>query len=754
MKRLIGLTVAGLLVISIFSSFGFANAQVTLKDISGHLFEYEIKKLVEANVIKGYADGTFKPEGLVTRADISIMIVLGKKLTLDKPAVSPFKDVPTTHYAYGHIVAAQKAGYLKGYPDGTFRPAGNVTRAELAAILGQAKGLAAQAARITAPIAFSQDESAIPWWAAGFITLGVSPSHQYITHRAADGFRLVAPLAAAIRAEVAYGVHQIINPPKFEATVNVAMAQEPDTLHSWIGSMAAMMVVWNNMGLATVGRDQNWALYPGSMKEIPTVENGLWKVTGDTMDITYRIREGLKFHDGKPVTIDDWAYSFMVFMDSMTPVISRIIEKKVDLTKGTGAHGIKGFDILNPYAVKVYFKELDWRVNLGLIGMGLYPKHIVESPFTEMKKTNNVDIFRKDENMARKPIGIGAYKLVEWKAGSHMILERYDDFILGPALFKNMVFRFIPDTTALLARIISGKDIDVTAIGITFDQGMQLETRKSPHTRVNFVTSLIWEHIGVNMDNPILSDFRVRKAFILAIDRESVTKTLFAGRQPVAHGFYAPQHWAYDDMTVVKHFFNPAESRRLLEEAGWKVGADGFRSKDGKRLTIILETTAGNTVREQVQSILKAQLKDVGIDLDISKNRPPSAFFATAYFYGRKWPDMVMFAWISSPTSIGDTIFRQDMIPTPENEYSGQNIYGWRNAEATDLLVKASREMSDIKRKEYCARAQQLMTEELPVIPLYYRVNVDTSKINLASVRPLQLAGQYITWNSYNWYWR
>lgn len=754
MKRLIGLTVAGLLVISIFSSLGLANAQVTLKDISGHLFEYEVKKLVEANVIKGFPDGTFKPEGLVTRADIAIMIVLGKKLALEKPAVSPFKDVPTTHYAYGHIAAAQKAGYLKGYPDGTFRPSGNVNRAELAAILGQAKGLAAQAAKITEPIAFSQDESAIPAWAAGFIALGVNPSHQYITHRAVSGFRLVAPLAAATRVEVAYGVHQVIYPPKFESVVNVAMAQEPDTLHSWIGTMAAMQVVWNTMGLPTIGRDQAWALYPGSMKETPTVENGLWKVAADTMEITYRIREGLKFHDGKPVTMDDWAYSFMVFMDPLTPIVSRIIENKVDFTKGTGAFGIKGFDMLNPYVVKVYYKSLDWRANLGLIGMGLYPKHIVEGPFTEMKKANNADLFRKDEAMARRPVGLGAYKLVEWRSGSHMTLERFDDYVLGTPLFKNMVFRFIPDTTALLARIVSGKDIDVTAIGLTFDQGMQLSARQSAHTRVNFVNGLTWEHIGINNDDAVLKDIRVKKAFIQGINRDELTKTLFAGRQPVAHGFYAPLHWAYDDSTVTKYSYNPAASRALLEEAGWRVGADGIRTKDGRRLTIILETTAGNAVREQVQSILKAQLRDVGIDLDISKNRPSTAFFATAYFYGRQWPNMVMFAWLSSLTSIGDTIFHKDWIPSVENGYQGQNIYGWRNDEASRMLDLAGKEMSDTKRKEYCARVQQLITEELPVIPLYYRVDINTNKINLATVRPISLAGQYITWNAYNWYWR
>lgn len=754
MKRLIGIALIGLLAISVLGINSNVVAQTGLKDIAGHLYEFEITKLVESGVIKGYPDGTFRPDSNISRADVAVILAGAKKLALDKPAVSPFKDVPTTHYAYGHIVAVQKAGLMRGYPDGTFKPGNNLNRSELAALLGQSKGLAAAAAKITKPVVFAQDEASIPSWAVGWVTLAVRSDNQYLHHKSDGVFRNIYPLAAATRGDVAYGVYQMTNPPKAGSVVNVTMAQEPDTMHSFVGTMAAMQVVANCTSLPSVGRENTWALYPGSMSVIPTIENGLWKVVGTNMEVTYTIREGIKFHDGKPATIDDWAYGFMVFMDPLTPVTSKIIENKVDFTKGAGAYGIKGFDILSPYAVKVYFKELDFRVNLGLIGAGLYPKHVLEGPFTEMKRTNNADVFRKDETMSRKPIYSGAYYVAEWKPGVHILLKANPDFILGKPNIETIVFRFIADTTALLARIISGKDNDVTAIGISTDQGIQLEARKSTHTRVHFIQGLTWDHMGFNLDNPVLSDVRVRKAFIQGIDRASIIQTLFQGKNVLAHGFYAPGHFGYDDQNVIKYSYNPAESRRLLDAAGWTVGSDGFRYKGGKRLTIILETTAGNAMRESIQAICKAQLREVGIDLDISKNRPSTAFFATAYFYGRQWPDMVLFAWLTSPTSTGDTIFRADMIPSVENNYTGQNIYGWRNAEATELLKKAAVEMSDTERRKLCSRVQYLLTDELPVVPMFFRTDVNTSKINLASVKPIALAGQYITWNCYNWYWR
>ncbi len=754
MKRFVGIALIGLLAISVFSINSLAYAQAGLKDVPGHLFEFEITKLVETGVIKGFPDGTFKPDASITRADVAIILAGAKKLAIEKPAVSPFKDLATTHYAYGHIVAVNKAGFMRGYPDRTFKPTNNITRSEIAALLGQVKGLAAAAAKITKPIVFSQDESAIPAWAVPWVTLAVRSENQYLHHRNDGVFRIIAPLAAATRGDVAYGVYQVTNPPKRSSVVNVTMGQEPDTLHGWIGTMAAMQVVANCTATPSVGRENTWALYPGNMSVIPTIENGLWKVVGTNMEVTYRIREGIKFHDGKPATIDDWAYAFMVFMDPMTPVVSRIIELKTDFTKGAGAYGIKGFDVLDPLSVKVYFKELDFRVNLGLIGGGLYPKHVLETPFTEMKKTGNVDLFRKDETMSRKPISTGAYSIVEWKPGVHILLKANPDFLLGKPNVDTIVFRFILDTTALLARIISGKDNDVTAIGISTDQGIQLEARKSTHTKVHFISGLTWDHMGFNLDNPVLADIRVRKAFIQGIDRASIVRVLFQGKNPVADGFYAPGHFGYDAENVVKYSYNPAASRKLLDEAGWIVGADGFRYKGGKRLTIILETTAGNAMRESIQSICKTQLRDVGIDLDISKNRPAGAFFAPPYFLGRQWPDMVLFAWLTSPTSIGDTIFRADSIPSVENGYEGQNVYGWRNAEATELLKKAATEMSDAERRKLCVRVQYLITDELPVVPMFFRTDVNTSKINMASVKPIALAGQYITWNCYNWYFR
>jgi len=757
LKRLTRLTLSLLLTISFLNLNSITFAQTSLKDISGHVWEYELNKLVELNIIKGYADGTFRPEASITRAEVVVMLVLSRKIPLVKPAISPFSDVLTNHFAYAHIATSHKAGIIRGYPDGTFKPSANITRCELAVLLGQMKGLATESDKISTTIALAQDEASIPEWAGGWITLGLRPQQQYLSHRSIDGFSIIAPLAKATRAETAYGLHQVLYPPKLGGVVNIGMFTEPDTMNMFVGPTAMAWVPWSLLNIPTVGRNNHWSLYPGTLQVIPAVENGLWKVSEDKMEITYILRQGLKWQDGKPVTLNDWAYTFQVFMDPLVPSV-RTVEEKIDFTKGAGAFNIKGFDILTSDSVKVYFRELDWRANLWMPGSmeltGFYPKHLLEGPYTEMKLRGSPDIFIKDETLSRRPIGLGPYQIKEWIPSTRMLFEKNPDFFLGPSLVNNIVIRFIPDTTALLARVISGKDIDITPAGITLDQGVSLATRPPANLMVKFVGGLTFTHIGFNLDNPILSDLRVRQALIYSLDREVISQSLFQGKQPVAHTIFAPGHWASEDKNIIKYSYNQIEARRLLDEAGWKVASDGVRYKNGEKLTLELRTTAGHREREAVQAIIQRQLKEVGVDLDISKNLPSSVFLGTEHFVMRKWPSMIMFSWGFGPTSIGDFIFREDMIPKPENNWTGWNIYGWRNSEATELLKQASGEMSQIKRKELLSRVQFLITKDLPLIPLYFSTTVQTYKNNLATVRPVSMGRTYITWNSYNWYWR
>lgn len=729
------------------------------KDIIGHEYEYEINKLFELNLLPPSISEFFSPDSQLTRRELAVFLATGLKYPLENPLKPSFKDVLRSDPAYREIETVKKYGLMIGFPDKTFKPNALVNRSQLVVVLINAKGLGKDLKNVR-PVILSQDSSQIPTWALPHFSLALNPSNQLIAYKADSLYRTVSPLSPATRSEVAFGLYQILYPPKTGDLVNITLTAEPDTLSGWSGPLALTYSILNALHFPATGRDESWKQYPGLIEEIPTLENGGWSLFDSSMELTFRLRKGWVFHNGKELTLDDWAYNFMVFMDPDSPVVDRTLESKIDQKKGIGAYGIKGFTLLNEYSLKVYYSELDWKANLWLPGMSphglfLYPKELVELPYKRMKETGKVEYFIKDEHLSRKPIGLGAYGLVEWKPGQHILLERNEKFLLGKPLIKRLIFRFLPDTTTLLARLISGKDLDLT-LGLAFDQALQFENSQSKHSKVSYIQGSVLEHIGINFKNPDnpLQDIRLRKAFLYALDREKIIQTLFEGKEILAHSFIPPTHWAYDSEKITKYSYNPSLAKKLLDEAGWTTGPDGFRYKDKKRLTIILETTAGITFRERVQSILKSQLREVGIDLDISKNLPASVLLSLAYRSAGRWPHTMMFGIVSDPLFLGDTTFRSDYIPNLDNSWLGMNYYGWVNGEATEYLKQASREISETKRKQLLLRVQMIITEELPIIPLYFRSAAVAYKKNLVGIKPIMIAGVFTTWNAYNWHWR
>jgi len=217
----------------------------------------------------------------------------------------------------------------------------------------------------------------------------------------------------------------------------------------------------------------------------------------------------------------------------------------------------------------------------------------------------------------RAPVGNGPYRFVEWAAGSHITLEAYDKWpVGGPPKVKRIVFRFIFDSTVLTANMIAG-NVDGIEIGnLSIDQMLEIE-RRNPSVVAHYTEALRWERIDFNLDNEWLRDKRVRQAIAYGIDREAAVNAIYHGKYRAAHSWLAPRHPAYNP-NVKKYSYDPARAKTLLAEAGFTPGADGIlRDSSGKRVEMTIMTTAGNAVREQVQQIMKEQLKEVGIDLRI-----------------------------------------------------------------------------------------------------------------------------------------
>ncbi|MBM3573474.1 MAG: peptide ABC transporter substrate-binding protein, partial [Alphaproteobacteria bacterium] len=342
---------------------------------------------------------------------------------------------------------------------------------------------------------------------------------------------------------------------------------------------------------------------------------------------------------------------------------------------------------------------------------------------------------RYDTDPTNPGLYYGPYRIAHVAPGAHIVLEPNERWWGPKPRFGRIVVKTIENTAALEANLLSG-GIDYVAgeLGLAFDQALAFAKKHAARYEVNFKPGLIYEHIDLNLDNPILADKRVRHALILALDRQALSDRLFEGRQPVAHGQTHPLDWIHDP-DLPKYLHDPRRAGQLLDEAGWSHIKGGIRhNAAGERLTLELMTTAGNRSRELVQQVLQNQWKQVGVEVRL-RNEPARVFFGETVSK-RKYSAMAMFAWVSSPENVPRTTLHSEQIPSPANGWGGQNYTGFKNAEMDGLIDAIEIELNRDRRKAMWHRLQRIYADELPALPLYFRADAFMTPRWLTGLKP------------------
>lgn len=533
-------------------------------------------------------------------------------------------------------------------------------------------------------------------------------------------------------------------PASGPSTVVLAVQQEPSCLNPTADSCTLLVSeeVRHVILADVVGLNSEWKTLPELAEKVPSVKDGDWKVLPNgKMQVTWKIKRGYTWHDGTPVTAQDWIWAWRVNMNPDFPTGGRDVAKRVE-------------NILapDPYTLVVQWNKKYAFANGSVAGSGVIPKHVTETLFLA-----NPSKFDQTWGTGVPTVGNGPYVLKEWQKGSSLTVEAYPNWKgtgtqpANPAI-KRIVFRFITDTNTIIANLLSGAVDAGDDTAVPFTSGLELEKRIKNEGRTDLFLrpepGLTWEHIDLNTDNVHLKDKRVRQALAHAINREELVNQLFEGKQIVSHTFLPEKHYGYNK-NVKKYAFDPNRAKQLLTEAGYTAGSDGILQKGGQRLSLVFMTTAGNRAREQVQQILQAQWKVVGIEVKI-QNQPARAYFGDT-LPSRKF-EMGMFAWVLSPTSGCEGLYTGDSIPTPQHR-EGQNYSGYKNDEVTKLCHEVEEEFDESKRAQMLRRAQELWAEDLPVLPLYLRSDFIARKASLQNYKPTGTGDAPITWNATTWRW-
>lgn len=528
---------------------------------------------------------------------------------------------------------------------------------------------------------------------------------------------LLALTSAAIVAALSAGIglaSPVAAAPR--DTLTIGLTQYPGTLNPMIDSMLAKSYVHGATQRQLTIEGPDWQPMCQLCIKLPSLEDGDAErfpsktEAGEPVDgvrKTFTLRDDAFWADGTPVTTDDVVFAWEVGRHPDTGVAAfRAYRDVLDIV----VHGPKRFTMVE--------RKLDYRYR-SAGDFQVLPAHLEKPAFEVPREYRHRTLYQTDP--ANPGLWNGPYRVDQVETGTRIVLARNEHWKGQRPAFDRVEIRAIENTSALEANLLSGSvDMIAGELGLAVDQAIAFEKRHGDKYTVLYQPGLVYEHMDVMLDNPVLADRRVRQALVLAVDRQAISDRLFAGKQPVADSSIHPLDWVHANAGVPTYGFDPKRAETLLDEAGWKPGPKGSRvNAKGETLTIELMTTAGNRTRELVEQVLADYWKRVGIETRI-RNEPARVFFGETV-QKRRFTGLAMFAWLSAPESSPRTTLHSESIPTDANNWAGQNATGFRNPEMDRLIDTIEIELDRDKRKALWADIQRIYATELPAIPLYFR---------------------------------
>ncbi|MCK1361494.1 peptide ABC transporter substrate-binding protein [Bradyrhizobium sp. 199] len=490
----------------------------------------------------------------------------------------------------------------------------------------------------------------------------------------------------------------------------------------------------------------------GNMKlvlaaEIPSIQNGL--LAADGKSVTWKLKPGVKWHDGKPFSADDLVFTWQYAKDPATAAVTIGVYRDITVEK------------IDDLTVKITFPQPTPFWADAFVGAGagqILPKHLF-ADFIGSKSRE------APTNLA--PVGTGPYRFVEFKPGDLIRGVINPDYhMANRPYFDSLEMKGGGDAVSAARAVIQTGEYDF-GWNIQVEDDVLLRLEKGGKGKTVYAVGGDTEFIALNFTDPnvevdgerssmktkhpLFSDPAVRKALSLLVDRESVKKAIYgrAGRT-TANFLNGPEKFVSKNTTWE---FNIEKAAKMLEDAGWKPGADGIREKDGKKLKIVYQT-AINGPRQKTQAIVKQACQKAGIDVEL-KSVVASVFFssdvANPDTYPKFYADIEMFQIPLSQPDPSQHMRRylSTAAATKENKWQGTNFPRWVNKDYDAAINAADTEMDPVKRAALYIKANDLMWQDTVFIPVMHRLKVEAAANNL---RPVISGWANETDNLFDWY--
>jgi peptide/nickel transport system substrate-binding protein len=525
-------------------------------------------------------------------------------------------------------------------------------------------------------------------------------------------------------------------------TMTVAVWQEPNTLYPYYATQTVSTLVYEIALEGLVRVTPDGAYQPVLAKEVPTVANGGLKLStsGQSMDVTYHLKPGLKWADGQPVTSDDVRFTWQAIM------------KDPKVTTRGGYDQITSIDTPDPVTAVVHYGSIyapyASRFSSSA-GQPILPRHVLEK---------EADISKSD--FVRTPSGTGPFKITEFKSADHITAERNPNYReAGKPYLDRIIFRSVPSREVALAQLKAG---EVDAMWNLLEAQLP-DIEKQTDIKVRAVTSPSVERLEFNLakpgnpadqnvPHPVLGDVNMRHALVLATPKRELVSKLLFGKATVAQstlsiGWAAPRDVHQDD-------YNPTKAKQVLDQAGWVAGSDGIRVKNGVRASLKITTTTGDQIREEIEQVLVDRWRQIGVALEVS-NIPSSVLFGSwSANAPRKKGNFDINMYASSPDiDPHETVaqrFACANIPRPENNGLGFNYYRYCDSQTDQLIQQAGSIVDQDKRKQLYSSILKRLNDAQISVWLYNRSNIDAYRFTVGGYK--DNGWDNLTWNTEDWF--
>jgi peptide/nickel transport system substrate-binding protein len=440
-----------------------------------------------------------------------------------------------------------------------------------------------------------------------------------------------------------------------------------------------------------------------------------WTIADEGRTLTFRLRSGVRWHDGAPLTAEDVRFTYQKLID---PAVATPYSSNYEL--------VESLEVLDPLTVRLRYRE-PFAPALESWGMGILPQHLLAQE--DLNTTGYL----------RDPVGTGPYRFRRWKTGELIELWANPDYFEHRPHIDRYLYRIIPDQATLFLELLTG-GVDTTSLTpLQYTRQAQAPYLRDRYDKFRY-PSFGFTYIGYNLADARFADARVRRAINLAIDKQAILDGVLFGLGAVATGPYPEASWAYDP-TIRPPAPDPAAARALLAEAGWADrDGDGWLDKEGRPFAFTLLTNQGNEVRRQVAELVQRQLRRIGMDVKIRIIEWST--FVHEFIDKRRF-EAVLLAWnLSRDPDIYDLFHSSKTRP---GEY---NFVGYANPAVDALLVEGRRTFDREARAAIYHRVHRALYEDQPYTFLYVADALPVVEKRFRNVRatPAGIGVNFIDW--------